>query len=183
MAKKLILLSKIASVIFTIIVIIGAENSRYLVIAQESKLGKSLNECQECCKVCLDKQLSDCPSAPVFWGKFDSMISHEDEMARLDNYFVELNNNPESTGYVIVYGGRINKYGELKERVKRIEAYIKAKNFDPSRLKIIQGGFRDKFEFELWRSPIENSYPPLLPTVDVEKVVFKGKMKPLSYCC
>lgn len=184
MARKLIYLSKIVAVILTAIIIVGLNyNNWQSVVGQESNPPKSLNECKDCCKNCLEKQLLDCPSAPVFLSKFDSTINHEDEMARLDNYFAELNNNPESIGYIVVYGGRINKYGELKERVKRIEAYIKIKNFDPSKIKIVQGGFREKFEFEMWRSPIENSYPPLSPTIDVEKVTFRGKMKPLSYCC
>ena len=34
-------------------------------------------------------------------------INCEDEMARLDNFAVQLNNEPGSTGYVIFYGGRL----------------------------------------------------------------------------
>jgi len=104
--------------------------------------------------------------------------NHEMEIAYLDSYFDQLNINPQATGYIVVYGGRINKSNENEMRVGRIKRYIKYKNQDESRFKIVHGGFREKFEFEFWLSPIKNAFPPLSPTVAPEKVKFKGKMKP-----
>ena len=107
------------------------------------------------------------------------IANYEEEMARLDNYFISLNNEPEDAGFIVVYGGHVSKFGELKERVKRLQTYIKKTGFDAKRITFVQGGFRQKFEFEFWISPTKKAFPPLSPTVDVEKVRFSGKMKPL----
>lgn len=117
--------------------------------------------------------------APRIFDEF-GIIDLEDEMARTDNFSLQLKNNPEAIGYIVVYGGRVNKFGELDERPKRLTQYLINKvNINPKRIRVIQGGFREKFEFELWISTVKDSFPPLSPTVNVEMVIFKGKMKPL----
>jgi hypothetical protein len=108
------------------------------------------------------------------------LIGLDGEWARLDNLAIQLQNDPESLAYIVIYGGKINKYGELKERPKPLVHYLTTKRgIDPKRIKIIEGGFREKFEFELWTSQSEKMFPPLSPTVEPEKVIFRGKMKPL----
>lgn len=116
---------------------------------------------------------------PKLVDKF-GITGYEDEMARMDSFYMQLNGNPEGVGYIVVYGGRVNKYGEFRERVKRLFTYIKERKYDPKRITVVNGGFREKFEFELWTSPIKNSFPPLSPTIDPEKVKFRGIMKPLA---
>ncbi|MDQ2747026.1 MAG: hypothetical protein M3T96_07195, partial [Acidobacteriota bacterium] len=113
--------------------------------------------------------------------KFTSAINYEDEMRRLDVYLTILQNDEEATGYIVVYGGQMNKYREYDIRVKRIKYYIVGfRKFDESRIRFVNGGFRERFEFELWSSPIKNAFPPLSPTVAPEKVKFRGVMKPFK---
>lgn len=134
---------------------------------------------------CLESFYKDCYGkdyldslSPKLVDSFNAAINQEDEMSRLDVYLTELQNNEKATGFVVVYGGRTNKFGEYDERIGRIKKYIRVKNFDQSRIKFVNGGFRENFEFELWTSNINNAFPPLSPTVAPEKVKFKGKMKP-----
>lgn len=151
-----------------------------LVFSQENKEDKcgKLSDClQSFYKECLNDEVIN-QFVPKDVDKF-GVVNYEDEMARLDNYYVELNNNPNAVGFIVVYGGRVNKFGEFKERVKRLQTYIKERKYDPNRIKVIQGGFREKFEFEFWVSPTKKSFPPLTPTIEAEKVKFKGVMKPL----
>ena len=99
---------------------------------------------------------------------------------RLDIFKQELNSNPDSVGFIVVYGGRVNKFGEINARAKRMTNHLfNDLKIDPKRVKVIQGGFRENFEFEFWTSRVKSNFPPLSPTVDVEKVIFRGKMKPL----
>lgn len=108
------------------------------------------------------------------------IVGLDDELARLNAFMQELNSNPDSVGYIVVYGGRVNKFGEINARVKRVTNHLfNDLKVDPKRVKVIQGGFREKFEFEFWTSRVKGNFPPLSPTVDVEKVIFRGKMKPL----
>lgn len=108
------------------------------------------------------------------------VIGLEGEWARLDAFAISLNNDPELLAYIVIYGGKTNKYGELKERPKPLVHYlINNRKIEPNRIKIIEGGFREKFEFELWTSHSEKMFPPLSPTVEPEKVIFRGKMRPL----
>ena len=108
------------------------------------------------------------------------IVGLDDEQARLDNLAIEFRNNPKLQIYVVIYGGKINKVGELKERANRITKYlIQNRQLDLKKITVINGGFREKFEFELWLSQSEKIFPALSPTVDPERVIFKGKMKTL----
>ena len=115
----------------------------------------------------------------------DSLIAGDStgeiEMLTLDGFIQTLQLKPQSTGYIVVYGGRVNKYGEYDIRLGRVTDYtFGTKNQNRNRIKIVHGGFREKFEFEFWISPIKNAFPSLSPTVAPEKVRFRGKMKPFG---
>lgn len=150
-------------------------------IAQETKEEK----CEKL-YVCYQEFNKECSNddfqrrfAPRIFHKF-GVVNLEEEWAILDMFSQEMGNNPEDIAYVIYYGGKVNKYGEAKERVKRITYYLtENRGKDPKKIIVVNGGFREKFEFELWLSPVKNSFPPLTPAIDPEKVIFKGKMKPL----
>ncbi len=124
-----------------------------------------------------------CPLPPFIVDEFGA-VNDEDEIARLDHFANQMRSSIRATAYIVYYGGKVNKNGEFQERIKRIKFYLsKVMKLDFSRIKIVHGGFREKFNFELWLSYIEDSFPVLSPTVEPEKVKFIGKMKPLSYCC
>lgn len=165
----------------------------FAVLISQSNLKNSFgqNTKQEKCEKladCMESFYKDCYNeefrnsfSPKLFDSFTSEDNEEIEMARLDQFLLWLTGDNIRNGYVVVYGGRTNKYGEYDIRVERVTGYIfGTKAQDKSRIKIVHGGFREKFEFELWISPIKNAFPPLSPTVAPEKVRFKGKMKPFG---
>ena len=124
-----------------------------------------------------------CPSPPYVTDKFGA-VNDETEIASLDQFTNQIRADKNVVAYIVYYGGKINKYGEFQERTKRIKFYLsKVMKLDMDRIKFVHGGFREKFEFELWLSYTKESFPPLSPTIEPEKVKYIGKMKPLSYCC
>lgn len=145
---------------------------------KQEKCGR-LADCMEIFyKECLNDEYLNTFSPELVISFPTNLVNHDLEMARLDNYLEVLSNRPNSIGYIVAYGGRTNKYGEYDIRVGRIRRYIIGfRSFDESRIKFVNGGFREKFEFELWTSPTKNAFPPLSPTITPEKARFKGTMK------
>ena len=66
--------------------------------------------------------------------------------ARLDNFFVELNNDPDYQGYIVIYG---SAKGVLA-REKQIKSYIAVRKFDLSKIQFLRGGVRKVIKTELW---------------------------------
>lgn len=94
--------------------------------------------------------------------KFDEFpdISRNDEKARLDNYGIELQNDPTATAYVIVYPGRYGKSGEVQQHAGRIVDYlVNSRGLDKSRIVTLVGPKRDNLFVELWITP-QGATPP-----------------------
>lgn len=94
--------------------------------------------------------------------KFDEFpdISRNDEKARLDNYGIELQNDPTATAYVIVYPGRSGKRGEVQHHASRIVDYlVNSRGLDKSRIVTLVGPVRDNLFVELWITP-QGATPP-----------------------
>lgn len=94
--------------------------------------------------------------------KFDEFpdISRNDEKARLDNFGIELQNDPTATGYVIVYPGRTSKRAEVQDHFGRVIDYlVHSRQIDQSRIKTIEGPKRDQLHVELWITP-QGATPP-----------------------
>jgi nucleoid-associated protein YejK len=92
----------------------------------------------------------------IYSRKFDEFpdISRNDEKARLDNFGIELQNDPTSTGYVIVYPGRASKRAEVQDHFGRVVDYlVNSRGMDASRIKTIEGPKRDQLHVELWVTP------------------------------
>jgi hypothetical protein len=88
--------------------------------------------------------------------KFDEFpdISRNDEKARLDNFGIELQNDPTATGYVIVYPGRSSKRGEVQHHASRIVEYlVHSRGMDERRIVTLVGPSRDQLFVELWLTP------------------------------
>ena len=88
--------------------------------------------------------------------KFDEYydIARNDEKARLDNYAIQLQSEPGSQGYVIIYPSRRAKPTDAQARAKRISDYlVTARGIDPSRFTITMGPARDTWSVELWVVP------------------------------
>lgn len=95
--------------------------------------------------------------------KFDEYydIARNDEKARLDNYAIQLQNEPGSQGYIIVYPSRKAKENEAQARATRISDYLtNSRGIDASRFNITMGAARDGWLFELWIVP-QGASPPV----------------------
>lgn len=97
----------------------------------------------------------------------------------------ELEDMPDSIGYIIIYGGRISKVGEIEAHIRGIRQAIDDKRFDKSKFIFIQGGFREKLTVDFLVVPKDTCPPLPTPTVQIEKVRFKGVSRKIIpyFCC
>jgi hypothetical protein len=112
-------------------------------------------------------------SAPAEARKIDEYgnIKFNDEKARLDNYAIELQNDPTAQGYLVCYGGRTGRTGEAQRRCDRAKNYlVSTRGIDASRIVTVDGGFREELTVELWVVPSGATPPPNSPTVDPSEV-------------
>src|SRR5438067_1597926 len=101
---------------------------------------------------------------PVKFDEFGN-LNCEDEMARLDNFAVQLQNSPSMVGYVVAYGGRYGRRGEAWARASRIKSYlVKSRGLDAGRIAKINGGYMKSLTIDLWILPRDMS-APLTPTL------------------
>jgi hypothetical protein len=94
--------------------------------------------------------------------RFDEFpdISRNDEKARLDNFGIELQNDPTATAYVIVYPGRSGKRGDVQHHASRIVEYlVHSRGLDQRRIVTLVGPARDALFVELWITP-QGATPP-----------------------
>ncbi len=63
------------------------------------------------------------------------VLANDEVRARLDSFFVELQNNPTATGYIINYG----KARDVARRETLIRNHIRFRNFDASRIILLRG--------------------------------------------
>jgi len=103
------------------------------------------------------------PVPKLISRRFDEFpdISRNDEKARLDNFGIELQNDPTSTGYVIVYPGKSgSKRGEVQQHAARVVDYlVNSRNLDQHRIVTLVGPARDQLFVELWITP-QGATPP-----------------------
>jgi hypothetical protein len=98
-------------------------------------------------------------------------IRFNDEKARLDNFAIELQNDPTAQGYLVCYGGRTGRTGEAQRRCDRAKNYlVSTRGIDGSRIVTVDGGFREELTVELWIVPSGANPPSASPTVDPSEV-------------
>ena len=72
---------------------------------------------------------------PVLVDEFGK-LSNDDVRAKLDTFFIELQNNPNNQGYIINYGTD----RDVAAREKLITNHINFRKFDRSRITLVRGG-------------------------------------------
>ena len=98
--------------------------------------------------------------------KFDEYgnIKFNDEKARLDNYAIQLQNQPGSQGYILAYGACA---GEAQARADRAKDYlVNTRGIDAGRLVTVDGGCRSELTVELWVVPT-GATPPAASTDNI----------------
>ncbi|MFN2491998.1 MAG: PKD domain-containing protein [Pyrinomonadaceae bacterium] len=91
--------------------------------------------------------------------KFDEYgnITFNDEKARLDNYAIQLQNQPGAQGYIVAYGSCA---GEAQTRADRAKDYlVNMRQIDSGRLVTVDGGCRSDLSVELWIVPTGANAP------------------------
>ena len=94
--------------------------------------------------------------------KFDEFpeISRNDLKARLDNYAVEIQNDPTSTAYVVIYPGHAGKSAGAQKQTSQIMDYlVNTRGIDARRIVTLVGAARDSLQVELWSCP-QGTIPP-----------------------
>lgn len=112
-------------------------------------------ECAADCAVAI-------PMPKLVSRKFDEFpdISRNDEKARLDNFAIELQNDPRATAYVVVYPGKSGKRGDVQEHASRIVDYlVNSRGLDERRIVTLVGPARSELFVELWVTP-QGATPP-----------------------
>ncbi|HET6977692.1 MAG TPA: hypothetical protein VFI24_15280 [Pyrinomonadaceae bacterium] len=92
------------------------------------------------------------PPPPVA-QKFDEYgnIRFNDEKARLDNYAIQLQNQPGSGGTIIVYG---TCQGEGQQRGDRAKDYlVNTRGIEAGRITVVDGGCSSELKVQLWIVP------------------------------
>lgn len=90
--------------------------------------------------------------------KFDEFgdIARDDEKARLDNFAIQLQQEPEAQGYIFIYGGtgRRIRPNYVQLRTQRVRDYlINTRGIDARRITTLEGPARDVPTVELWIVP------------------------------
>ena len=86
--------------------------------------------------------------------------NEESEMARLDNFTIELQNDPSAQGYIIAYGGKKSKPADTKVIIDRMRNYlVKTRGIDPPRIVTQNGGAKEDPTYQLWLVPPGASIP------------------------
>ena len=102
---------------------------------------------------------------PRRFDEFPS-ISFDDDKARLDNFAIELQNNPTARGYVLAYAGGNTRPGTAEGLGQRALRYLaQRRGIDPSRIVVVNGGYRERNAYELWLVPTGADAPQPTPTV------------------
>lgn len=98
-------------------------------------------------------------------------IRFSDEKARLDNFSIQLENEQDARGYIIVYAGRKATVAEAQLRGNRARDYlISVRKISPERVTAMDGGHHEKLSVELHIAPAGAGPPPLMPTIEPSKV-------------
>ncbi len=97
--------------------------------------------------------------------KFDEYgdIKFNDEKARLDNYAIQLQNQPGSTAVIIAYGAC---EGQAQARADRAKNYlVNTRGIEAGRITTIDGGCRANLTVQLWIVPV-GAIAPAADTTD-----------------
>lgn len=101
------------------------------------------------------------PPRPKPFDEFGN-IARDDEKARLDVFAIQLQNEPGSRGYIVVYPAATSKPNEAQRRADRAREYlVNTRGMDAGRVITLIGPQRDAFTVQLWVVPAGAEPPPI----------------------
>ena len=87
-------------------------------------------------------------------------IKFKDEKARLDNFAVQLINQPLSSGYILISAGQETFEKEAEERLARAKSYLAdVREIDRNRIVTLDCGFSKELTAQLWVVPLGATLP------------------------
>ena len=131
-------------------------------------------ECQRTasCSFSVPPKKADC-------RKFDEYadLKFNDEKARLDNFAIQLQQEPGAQGYYVIFG---SCEGEADQRSARAVDYLaNNRGIDRSRVTVVNGGCREQLTVELWICPVGAAAPTPTNSASVDPCpACKAKPKP-----
>ena len=124
--------------------------------------------------------------------KFDEFgdIKCEDEMARLDNVAIQLQNEPTTKAVLVFFGGttfrgKLPRRDDAVARAARLKPYlVNRRGIASNRVMVFDGGYADAWRVEVWIVPLDFWFPPPQPTIPATGVRFRnGKTNPRNFRC
>jgi len=86
---------------------------------------------------------------------------------QLDNFAIELQNNPGTQGYIIAYGGRRSSPEAGQKTAESAKKYlVNERQMDANSLVTVDGGYKEDVSTELWIVPAGALRPTASPTID-----------------
>ena len=102
------------------------------------------------------------------------------EKDRLDNFAIQIQNQPGSRGAIIVYAGKVTYKGEALDRLRRAKDYlVKVRGLNPKRILTIDAGYDTEILTYLILVPPGAAVPSFESRVPIEQVQF-AKRRPAS---
>lgn len=110
--------------------------------------------------------------------EFEGILSHCDYTARLDNFALELEQSPDTIGYIICYGpGDKGPSGSVRHWLDHTKDYlVNTRGMPADRIQLIEGGRYEKLKdvyTELWIAP-RDAAPPEPKHFKNNAKTFKG---------
>lgn len=97
-------------------------------------------------------------------------------LARMDNFYIALNNNPNAQGYITIFAGKSDKKGVLSHQLLLTNS-VKFRKFDPSRITFLTTVSEDP-RTEFWLVP-PGAEPPQAGSSDFDPI--RKETRPYIY--
>jgi hypothetical protein len=98
-------------------------------------------------------------------------VTFEAEKSALDNFAINLLEDPKMKGYIIAYAGRRARAGEARARAECAKNYlVNERGIEAGRIVTMDGGHREEFTVDLYLVPRGAAGPTATPTVDPKEV-------------
>ncbi len=104
---------------------------------------------------------------------FDSFgrLPNGDIRSRLDAFAQDISKHPGFHGYFYNYGDRVDGDRQMAARRRLFASHYQARNFDKSRVTIVDAGYREEIHTDVWLVPPGVKPPDATPTVDSSFII------------